>query len=787
MMSLHELAAMSGNVTRKAQVFVMAVLLMVARDNSASAVPSNVNVTSIGPEGGMFASLVIDPQNPLTLYAGAYQAGVFKTTDGGSTWSYSGLAGLTVNTVVVDPTDSDSLYASTYFENDGGDVSNVGIFKSTDGAKTWTTAGSNFPTKCSIGGLEIDPRLIQTLYAWTYCDGVFRTTDAGQTWQAVNSGLPAPGAGSGFNGFAMDPHNPDVLYVVAVQCDQSGKRPPPACDSQIFKSADQGENWSGATSQVGGYLVGRMVIDPGNSDMLYAQFTWPYMQNGVARSIDGGNTWSAPVKLIGGCCLQGIVADPGRPGTVYVYGFGTFKSTDSAESWTPVYPPPAKFAAMVVDPQNGDTLYAAAGSILKSPDGGASWNAANSGLRAIQVLSMAIDPQGPNTLYAGTYFGPFKSTDGGKNWSAINSNGGMNFQDTSVVALAVDPQNRGTVYAGAEGDDCAGVFKTVDAGMNWINAGLVNCITGLLIDPQNPDTIYAATLFRGILKSIDGGGSWTEINSGLPGVHVSALALDSQNPQVLYVGVQSPAGLPDVASTLFKSTDGGLSWNPTALTAAGSFVTGIVVDPQDPSALYALIATSPFVPGRPWKSTDGGTSWRDLSPVLPSPAYALAVAPRNPSLIYAGIDIGVVMSADGGESWASVASNIGPTHLLVLDPKDQTILYAGGPGGLFEIAPPAVTAIAFDKTVVKTGISYIATIAGSNLNSGMYFDVQMRSPGSAADVIVLNWQTGVSASHFVPAGTPTGTWTIDGLRAHLNETDHSGIFTPVSATISVAP
>jgi hypothetical protein len=112
-------------------------------------------------------------------------------------------------------------------------------------------------------------------------------------------------------------------------------------------------------------------------------------------------------------------------------------------------------------------------------------------------------------------------------------------------------------------------------------------------------------------------------------------------------------------------------------------------------------------------------------------------------VIYAGTDTGLMMSADSGESWASVASNIGPTQLLVVNPKDQTILYAGGPGGLFEIASPAATA--------------------------------------------ANWQIGMTASHFVPTDAATGTWTINGLRAHLNETDHTAGFVPISATITVSP
>jgi hypothetical protein len=144
-----------------------------------------------------------------------------------------------------------------------------------------------------------------------------------------------------------------------------------------------------------------------------------------------------------------------------------------------------------------------------------------------------------------------------------------------------------------------------------------------------------------------------------------------------------------------------------------------------------------------------------------------------------------MMSSDGGETWAPLASDIRTAEFLLVDPKRDDTLYAARPGGLFEIVRSRVTAITFDVTVVKVGASFTATIAGSNL-SDMYFDVQVRPPGSAVDTFVPNWQLGASASHFVPAGVRAGMWTIDGLRAHLDPENHAGDFVPVAATITVS-
>src|SRR5262249_16461533 len=141
-------------------------------------------------------------------------------------------------------------------------------------------------------------------------------------------------------------------------------------------------------------------------------------------------------------------------------------------------------------------------------------------------------------------------------------------------------------------------------------------------------------------------------------------------------------------------------------------------------------------------------------------------------------------------TWAPLSSNIGPAHTLVLNPKNPNTLYAAGPGGLFEIstAPSlTVTSVTFDASVVKVGASFNAIIAGPSVSDKTYFDVQVRAPGSTTDIVILNWQTGTSVRHSVTAGTVPGTWTTSGVRAHQIETDHTGNFVPISATITVSP
>jgi hypothetical protein len=163
------------------------------------------------------------------------------------------------------------------------------------------------------------------------------------------------------------------------------------------------------------------------------------------------------------------------------------------------------------------------------------------------------------------------------------------------------------------------------------------------------------------------------------------------------------------------------------------------------------------------------------------------VSPKNSQTLYAGTNLGVITSADGGENWQFLASGIGAIYGLVIDPKHENTLYAGGPGGLFLIGPPTVTGITFDVPVVSGGGSYTAIIVGLNLGDDTVFDIQVRAPGSTVEIEAFNWQTGTSASHSVPAGLDTGTWIVDAARAHQDPGNHTGRSGQVSATITVAP
>jgi hypothetical protein len=172
--------------------------------------------------------------------------------------------------------------------------------------------------------------------------------------------------------------------------------------------------------------------------------------------------------------------------------------------------------------------------------------------------------------------------------------------------------------------------------------------------------------------------------------------------------------------------------------------------------------------------------------VLPANVYAVAINPQSPAMIYAGGDGGLARSTDGGEHWTMLPPGPGRVRVLALDPQDPNTVYAGGDGGLFAISlEEVVRDLEFDRTNVVVGSSYSVNVSGSNLTAETFFDVRFTSPGSIESAVALNWQKGPAANHALPAGIAAGDWRINGVRAHELETDHTGNFFPVSATITV--
>ena len=261
-------------------VICLMVLLTIGR------IDAGVNQwTSHGPEGEYVQALAIDPQTPTTLYAGTSGAGVFKSSNGGQSWSAinAGLGDPFVNALAIDPQTPTTLYAGT----------SGGVLKSSNGGQSWSAVNTGLGL-FDVQALAIDPQTPTTLYAGTSGAGVFKSSNGGQSWSAINAGLGDPFVSV----LAIDPQTPTTLYARA--------------SGGIFKSSNGGQSWSAINAGLDNRFVSALAIDPQTPTTLYAG-----TDSLVLKSSNGGQSWSAINAGLGNRFVFTLAINPLTPTTLY--------------------------------------------------------------------------------------------------------------------------------------------------------------------------------------------------------------------------------------------------------------------------------------------------------------------------------------------------------------------------------------------------------------------------------------------------------------------------------------
>jgi len=679
-----------------------------------------------GNVGGRTRALIVDPKSPGTLYAGGVAGGVWKTTDGGLSWtSLDDLApNLAIGSLAMDPRDSRIVYAGTgegFFNEDA--ARGAGIFKTRDGGITWERlASTDNPAFHYVNDLVVSRHDPRRVYAATR-SGVWRSKNGGQTWSRV-----------------LFPKVYGGCLDLALRTDRKSDSLLAACGTRKGTSAvwrneaaERRGGWEQVLSEPG---MGRttLAIAPSDQDVVYAlastnvpgTFFWGLL--GVFRSDDGGRSWSAQVRntdpnklsrllltnayfaltecsgQYAGFVNQGwydntIAVDPVNPDRVWAGGIDLFRSDDAGRSWglmsywwgglkDYVH---ADQHALVFHPQydgiaNKTLFVANDGGIFQTRDalaptvtspaavctpgaGQSEWGDLNNGYGVTQFYHGAPYPDGA------TYFGGTQDTG-----LVRGSHTSPEPDDWEVLVpgdvgyVAVNPDDTDVLYASLTQ---LTISKSTDGWKNYYYAmnGIDQkdqflFVTPLLLDSTEPKRLWTGGAH--LWRTDDSAENWTKASAQLNGSASAFAVLPSDSDRVL---VGTSEGFVYRSSTARASTADTV-W--ASSQPRKGFVSSVAFDPNGPGVVYATYSS--FGGVHVWKSTDGGATWTGIDGVglgsLPDlPVNAIAVDPEDGRLLYLATDLGVFLSKDGGANWLvenTGFANVITSWLTVLEGPDHT-------------------------------------------------------------------------------------------------------------------
>ncbi len=525
-------------------------------------VDGGVNWESLLSTSASVRSIAIRPVRTGVIYAATSGTGIFKSNNGGLSWSAInlGLVNTSVRDVAIDPAKPETLLAAT---GTGG-----GVHRSLNGGLTWAQVADTTASDGAIEQIQFDALDPTRVYAATLDRGVLKSPDRGVTWTRINGGLTnfrtrslcvvdtlryvgTDGSGvfhTTLNDTTWHPASTGITSPV-VGALLAHASEPSTCwagssGGGIFRTTNRGAFWN--------QLDGGLLDTYGFSLAVRPSTGTVYVGTGfgdqVWRTGDGGATWTRADHFNWHGSVHGVVADPKSRQTVYLsaYGTGVHRSDDDGATWydpdslnlTPGNP---FVRDLVAWPGRSGHLFVGSGiGVWETLDGGAHWNPRSAGLPAsFSVRALALVPGAPATLYAGSdAAGVWKSVDGGASWSAASTGIPTDF----IHTLLVHPSAPLTAFAGTD----SGVFKTVDGGTNWIPArtglpmGPLGGVRALAQDPLRPQVLFAGLFGSGVFESRDGGESWAAVfgQSGLGNLRVRSLAVDGQR-QMVYAGTNN--------------------------------------------------------------------------------------------------------------------------------------------------------------------------------------------------------------------------------------------------------
>jgi photosystem II stability/assembly factor-like uncharacterized protein len=677
---------------------------------------------SIGPyRGGRALAVAGIPGDAYTFYFGAVAGGVWKTTDAGATWTplTDGTPISSVGALAIAPSDHKVIYVGSGEAAPRGDMTyGDGLYKSVDGGKTWSHIG--LTDSRQIGALIVDPHDAATVLVAAFGHafgpnkerGVYRTTDGGKSWTRVLYRDEQTGAID----VAFDPNDARIVYAALWEA----RRQPwnfssGGPGSGLYRSSDGGVSWtrlSGNGLPEG--ILGRIhvSVSPADSKRVYAMIE--AHEGGLYRSDDGGAHW-ARVSDDGRLTQRAwyfstVLADPKQVDTVYAENTGLFRSTDGGKTFELLPARHGDHHGLWIDPTDPDRIIESSdGGASISFDHGKSWTT-QANQPTAQFYHVAVDRRFPYYLYGA------QQDNGSVAIASMDDEGAIGPRDWYDVAggecgfVIPDPRDADIVYGSSENfigrldrhnmqqqiipvwpvDASGHAAKDLEHRFNWTSP--------LTMSPFDPDTLYYG--MERLYRTSDRGASWKAISPDLTrndkskqqasGGPITKDITSVEYYDTIFAVAESPLR----KGTIWVGTDDGLiqlthddggSWTPVTPQGMPAWSTISMIEPSryDADTAYVAVDRHKLDDIRPYVfvTRDAGRSWARLDADLPEGAFVHAVRedPVNRDLLYAATETGVFVSFDAGQHWQSLQLNLprSPVHDLVASGNDLAIATHG--------------------------------------------------------------------------------------------------------------